>query len=217
MRKLSLPAALSLLAVIMLSLFGIKTYLRFQQPVEIPMIPGLLWPEPKEIESFKLIDQNKQPFTEKALQGKWSFLFFGYTHCPDVCPGTLGFMDRLDKQLKQQGDNKDSQYVFVSVDPARDTPEHLKGYLEYFNPAFIGATGSRDNIDSLNKQLGIIAILDEPDEKGHYDIGHSTSILLTDPEARLIGIFNRPHDVADVQERFNQIRALYYKDKQDNG
>ena len=180
----------------------------FTQP-ERSEIASLLWPNPKVVGEFELVDQYKRPFGLSQLQGKWTFMFFGYSHCPDVCPVTLTVLRDVEEQLKTTpAEAKDVQFAFVSVDPARDTPEYLHEYLSYFNPDFIGLTGSDDNLGALTRQLGVLYKLQEPDSNGFYLVDHTAAILLTDPAGRLVGIFQLPHEGAYITDQFRQIRRF---------
>jgi len=166
-------------------------------------------PEPRTIAEFSLIDQDGAPFSLGRLNGKWSLLFFGFTHCPDVCPSAMYDLDRVHQALV--GKNRDDaghQVIFVSVDPERDGPERLREYAAYFNPDFIAATGTQEQLAPLTRQLGV-AYRIEPHEPGSssYSVDHSASVMLTDPQGRLYGIFPAPldaekmvHDLALVMD-----------------
>ncbi len=180
-------------------------------------IPGLLWPNPKQISDFQLIDQNAETFDLEKLKGHWSMIFFGYTHCPDICPTTMTLLDSVIKDLTENNEKKLSlpQIIFVSIDPKRDTQEHLAEYITYFNPAFYGLTGSEQNISSLTKQLGILYMKitnkdsgQNSDDINDYLMDHSSSILLLDPEARLVGIFSAPHNKAEIEQKYLKIRKF---------
>ena len=96
-----------------------------------PDVEGLLWPNPKIVQPFSLVDHRGEPFTLEQLKGRWSFLFFGYTNCPDVCPTILSMLDKVAGELgKEPTSSRDVQFLFVSVDPARDTPEEPPGRVD---------------------------------------------------------------------------------------
>jgi len=110
----------------------------------------------RELPDFTLIDQHGKTLTKSALIGHWTYLYFGYTHCPDVCPTTLTALAAMDKLMHGKIADKDRpEVIFISVDPARDTPATLAEYVPYFNPRFVGATGSPAQLESLTKPLGI--------------------------------------------------------------
>jgi len=177
-------------------------------PTPRPDVAGLLWPNPKALRPFSLVNQHGEPFALEDLEGRWTFLFFGYTNCPDVCPMTVGVLSEVETLLERQGSGKDVQFAFVSVDPARDTPEQLGRYLGFFDEDFIGATAPDGRLEGLTRQLGIAFLRDEPDENGHYAVGHSASVLLTDPEARLVAVFDAPHRAEALATDFREIRRF---------
>ncbi len=172
-------------------------------------VEGLLWPDPKVVQPFSLVDHRGEPFTLEQLKGRWSFLFFGYTNCPDVCPTILSMLDKVAQELgKESTSNRDVQFVFVSVDPVRDTPELLRKYVGNFNPSFIGVTGAKESLTSLTRQLGIYAESEPPDAHGDYSVDHGSPVLLIDPAGRLLGVFQSPRGPLDVVERFRQMRRF---------
>src|ERR1700694_1688962 len=103
-----------------------------------------LFPDPKPLAAFALTDHKNRVFDLASLKGKWSFLFFGFTHCPDVCPTTLAVLARVrDNIAKNTVGAEDIPFVFVSVDPNRDTAGKLRQYVEYFDKTFLGGTGDK--------------------------------------------------------------------------
>jgi protein SCO1/2 len=198
----------TLLAVVALAALGAGvgafTARYYHSPPAPPEIPGLLWPNPKQVGAFEAVDEEGRPFGLERLKGRWSFLFFGYTNCPDVCPITLAVLDRVQRQAEAGN----VQTVFVSVDPERDTLERIKQYVEYFNPEFSGVGGSLAQVRSLTDQLGIPFVHEPPGETGNYFVDHSAAVFLVDPEARLVSVFSPPHDAGEILGRFREIRAF---------
>ena len=166
---------------------------------------GLLNKQPVAVPEFKLVDQQNNPFTVERLKGAWTFLFFGYTHCPDVCPTTLTELDNAASRLNElQTPQRKIQYVFISVDPQRDTPELLRDYVSYFGVKFLAATGGEQDLKQLAKPLGIKF------ERGigtetEYLVNHSSAMLLIDPQARYYAKFRAPHYSEEIVEGFKQI------------
>jgi cytochrome oxidase Cu insertion factor (SCO1/SenC/PrrC family) len=113
----------------------------------------LVYPKKNPIVPIELVDADGSIFTNNDFKGYWNLIFSGYTNCPDVCPNTLNQMTQLYNRLNKEQQSK-FQFVFLSVDPSRDTPEHLKAYLDFFHPDFVGLTGDVSNIDRIIKSLG---------------------------------------------------------------
>jgi protein SCO1/2 len=176
---------------------GVTAWKFMQGRLQQPTGALIVLPEPRVVADFALIDQDGQPFSLDDLRGRWSLIFFGFTHCPDVCPSTLYDLQRVHESLQTPGGAKqpEHQVVFISVDPGRDTPEKLKQYASYFHPDFIAVTGPDEQLAPLTRQLGI-AYRIEPHGAGamNYGVDHSASVLLTDPDGRLHGVFPAPHD-----------------------
>ena len=190
---------------------GLGVFLSIQSKVlrlsEPPKIEGLLWPQPKLLAPFTLIDQRGDRFDLESLKGKWSFVFFGYTHCPDICPITLAVFDSVHNDLVQHTSSSGNvQFIFVSVDPERDTPEQLGNYVNYFNAAFLGLSGDEQALSGLTRQLGILYLRTEVDESQNYLVDHTASVFLIDPLGRLVAIFSPPHDAKQMITRFIDIR-----------
>jgi len=173
-----------------------------------PDIPGLLWPDPPVLGSFSLTDADGKAYTEDRLRGRWTFLFFGFTHCPDVCPGTLAVLKQVTGRLQDHpAFREQGQVLFVSVDPARDTPAVLGPYVRYFDPGFQAATAAEDALSGLTRQLGVI-FAKVPGTGEDYAMDHSASIFIVDPQLRVLSAIGLPHDAARIAERFRAIAAF---------
>ena len=178
--------------------------------------PADPWPEdlgatilapPKPVAAFTLLDQNGQPFDQQGLKGKWSFLFFGYTHCPDVCPLTLTTFAQVRKRLETDYPDalNDARFVFVTVDPKRDTPEHLKDYVGYFHKDFIGLSGTPEQLKSFTKPLGVMYSRAPSSDPNNYLMDHSAAVILLDPHGRLFALLSPPHEVKRMVRAFVEI------------
>ena len=161
---------------------------------EIHTAPSVLT-VPDRLPQFSLTDHNQQAFNNQRLMGHWNLMFFGYTYCPDICPTTLYMLKlAMDSYKSQGGDPAKWQVVFVSVDPGRDTPEQLGNYVKYFNPDFIGATGSDTEVRKLADSLKIVyARVENPGSPENYLVDHSASIIAIDPNGKPAEVFNPPH------------------------
>ncbi len=161
------------------------------------------------IEDFALTTHLGTAFTIESLKGKWSFVFFGYTHCPDICPTTLHTLTQVTEKISQKMDGEqNAQVVFVSVDPQRDTVKRLAEYVPYFDQTFIGVTGDQPSIDALTSQLGILHLRVEQKSGAAYLMDHTASILLFNPDAHLQALFSAPHQADEIVEDFMKIIQL---------
>ena len=164
-----------------------------------PEIAGFVYPEPRTIAPFSLSAHDGKPFDLESLKGKWSFVYFGYTYCPDVCPTTLAELARARKLLDEAGLDGGTRYVFVSVDPQRDTPQRLAQYVAFFDGKFTGVTGSDDALTGLTRQVGVAYAFPEGKKVDRYAVDHSSVVVLFDPDARLHAVFTPPQDAGDRQ------------------
>ena len=179
------PAWVALLAATALGA-GFALYQRSHRP---PVLrAGTALPQARTIPDFSFTDQRGQPFARQDLEGHWTLLFTGFTNCPDVCPTTLALMAALRRDVPRA----DLRFLFVSVDPERDTPEVIGRYLAHFDPGFTGATGTHAETEKFTAGLGLAQVRN-PGVGGAYTVDHSTAFVLIDPDARLAGYFQAPH------------------------
>jgi protein SCO1/2 len=151
---------------------------------------------------FSLVDQNGAPFTDANLKGKWQLVFFGYTHCPDVCPTTL---NDLSLALDQLGGKKSQVgIVFVSVDPDRDTPDALKSYVESFDGPIVGLTGTKEGIAQAAQDYKVF-YAKHPRSDGGYDMDHSALIYVMDPQDRFTATFTPDETPEMVATRLKKL------------
>lgn len=156
---------------------------------------GTALPQPRPLAPFELIDDSGNAFTLADLEGRWSFLAFGYTLCPDICPTTLATLNAIEQELKKRSAPAAREFVFVSIDPERDSPQRLKEFLAFFNPQFRGVTAPEERLRPFTRQLGIpYARVEGQSTALGYLMDHSGAILLVDPKGQLAAIFSLPHD-----------------------
>ena len=168
-----------------------------------------LLPVPKPLTAFALTDHQKQEFDLSRLKGKWSFLFFGFTHCPDICPTTLAILARARGNIaKSAVGAEDVQFVFISVDPNRDTAGKLRQYVDYFDTTFLGVTGNDAQIGNLARQLGAAYQVAFTPGMENYPVYHTTAVFLVDPRARYHAMFTPPLDAETISRRFKVVREL---------
>ncbi|MBF0370127.1 MAG: SCO family protein [Magnetococcales bacterium] len=171
---------------------------------------GILLPGPKPLKPFALKDADGRLFDRDRMRGKWSLIFFGYTHCPDVCPVSMGVLTEVYDILQTDTlIGRELQVIFVSVDPQRDTNPILKEYVSYFNPGFVGVSGSKPQIDILAKQVGAGYFIDPPKEgEEGYTVSHSSGIFMVDPRARLVALFQGEQYPRKIAFEITKIREL---------
>ncbi len=145
--------------------------------------------------SFSLLDQNGAPITEAVFRDKPSAVFFGFTHCPDVCPTTLMEAAGWMKELGPDADKM--RFVFVTVDPARDTPDVLREYISAFSGKIIGITGEPEKVEAMARDHKVY-FSKRPLEGGDYSMDHTASVLLLDQRGSLVGTvaYGEPRDAA---------------------
>jgi protein SCO1 len=168
---------------------------------------GYVMNPPKAVADFTLIDQDGQAFHQDRWLGQWTFLYFGYTFCPDVCPLTLLELSKLQKRLEQEQLDQNVAYLLISVDPKRDTPQRLGEYTAYFNPKFRGATGTDAELAGLARQFGVYYKVPEPADTPNYTVDHSSTVTLIDPKGRLRAVFTQ-HEPEIMAADFKRILEL---------
>lgn len=164
-----------------------------------PEFKGTLNPEPSPAPDFTLTGGDGQPVSLSDFRGDIVLLYFGYTFCPDVCPATMSDLRRVQEAV----DSGDLQVVFVTVDPARDTPEIAAAYAAGFHPAFVGLSGTPEAIAAAAGGWGVFYEAGEPDASGNYAVDHTARLFVVDRDGRyrLSYAFATPPEdiVADVE------------------
>lgn len=151
---------------------------------------------------FKLVDQNGNSITDADLKGKPHLIFFGYTHCPDVCPTTLFDVSEVLRALGKDADR--TAALFITVDPERDTPTAMKDYLSSFDPHLRGATGDRAAIETAEKSYRVYA-KKVPTQGGDYSMDHTALVYLMDKQGRFVAPFSlkrKPEEAAADLRRY---------------
>lgn len=174
------------------------------EPTAPVLAHGIAYPAPRPLAPFTLANADGTSFTLESLRGRWTLLFVGFTHCPDVCPTTLGAFKQVEAEFAKAAPDVPYALVFVSVDPERDDAKQLRDYVSFFSPRIVAATGGTAELDAFTRQFGVMYVK-VPLEGGGYTIDHTTRIMLVDPDARLVGVFDPPHDAAGIVA---DVRAL---------
>lgn len=146
---------------------------------------------------FALTDQNGQPFTLSKQKGKVVLVFFGYTFCPDVCPMTLSNWTQIQNELADL--SSEVKFVYITVDPERDTPQRLKDHLAVYSTQFIGLTGTQESLDSVYTAYGVYHDKNEAtDGGGAYFMSHTSSTYVFDRQGKWRLVLPYGTDIKDV-------------------
>lgn len=162
-----------------------------------------LYPQPRPLPAFRL-DGASAPVDAAALQGRWTLVFLGFTHCPDICPTTLAELGAVQKALADLPEAQRPRILFVSADPERDTPQRTADYARHFSADALGATADHARLEPFARSLGMVYMKSDL-ENGDYTVDHSSRIALLDPQARLAGQIAPPLDVAKIAADLRQL------------
>nr|WP_299598005.1 SCO family protein [uncultured Microbulbifer sp.] len=162
---------------------------------------------PRILDEFDLVADTGSVFKTTELEGRWTLVFFGFTHCPDVCPTTLSTLNNFYQTLDDDT-RSDTDVLLVSVDPQRDKPEQLHDYVRYFNPDFYGVTGEFLNLKRFANQLNV-PFNKVPLEDGNYTVDHGSQVVLINPRGHYHGFFKAPLDPAKMKLTYRSMRATY--------
>jgi len=156
---------------------------------------------------FRLTSENGETVTADEFTGDVNLLFFGYTHCPDICPITLGRLRGVMEKLPEDVAER-VRVLFVSVDPERDGPEELRSYTDQFGERFIGLTGSREQLDALTKRYRTTYGYGEPDDDGNYEVSHGSAVYAFDAGGEPRLLIRGSDDAQAVSDDLQQLARL---------
>lgn len=214
--------AISLLVIISIAA-GAGAYIALEQcgnthpsQQQLDKLGLFLFPQGLPVADVAFKDEENQSRTKDDLQGKWSLLFFGYTYCPDICPTTLSVMQQMWSKMPTD-QQQQFEVVLVSVDPSRDTPDVMKTYMDYFEPAFTSLTANEASLRSLATQLNAVyAKVPRYDEHGNEDpelgylMDHSANIAILNPQGEYAGFIKPPFNskkMLAISQHLSQIQA----------
>jgi protein SCO1/2 len=193
-------------AILLLGAAVVWSAVNGRLPFGAPSFHGTVIQSPDLAADFTLTSSTGQPLSLSDLRGKVVLLYFGYTFCPDACPTTLNELKKVPAGLGDRAD--EVQVVMVTVDPQRDTPEVLREYLSYFDPSFLGLTGTEEEVLAAATPLGIYFSAHEGSAASGYLVDHTTSVLAIDKEGylRLLYSFETPGEdiAADMRHLVRQ-------------
>lgn len=206
---------LPIIVAIVALLVGYYLYQIDKQDMVLPELKsGILLPTPKALPAATLLDQHGQPFTIDNFKGYWNLVFFGFTHCPDICPTTLQQLSQIKQTLSDNDQWGNYRIVFVSVDPERDTPDKVKHYASFFDKDLVGLTGDKDQVLEFAKNLGIIAVKTDVNESGGYNVDHGASVIMLNPKAQWAGVISAPINTDELTADLALLLTHYEADHQ---
>lgn len=157
----------------------------------------LLYPAPRPLPAFSLDAGSGGGFDLTALQGRWTLVFIGFTHCPDICPTTLALLGQAAGQWNRWPLEQRPQVLFVAVDPERDTASRALDYARHFHPDFLAASADAARLEAFTRSIGMV-FMKSALEGDNYTVDHSSSLAVIDPQARLVGLMRPPLAVGRV-------------------
>lgn len=172
------------------------------------LINGLfLFENPKEISDFSFYSSDGKEFNKSDLSNKWTLMYFGFTRCPDECPTTMYQISKLIKVLREKEyPLEDKQWVLVSIDPERDSPEEINKYAKGFDEAFIGVSNIRPMLISLATQLSVNNVMPGGDSMDHSHLdNHVNNIILLNPKGEFAGVFRPPFDISRLSLTYQSV------------
>jgi len=187
-----------IVAVIAIAAAGAGAYIaHLGRQADAPVLEsGTLLPTPKVLADFDLVDTTGAPASLATLRGHPTLVFFGFTHCPDVCPTTLLKLARITKAAAVPG----LRVVFVTVDPARDTPEALKPFVARYHPRLLGLTGTPEQIAAVAKAYVVTYNKVEGSAPDRYLMAHSQLAFLMDPDGKPVALLPLDDPSSDIDE-----------------
>lgn len=196
--------AFIVLAVLATSI-GIFVQQSHRSATELPQFNSMVvLPAPRTLSDVDLIDHRGNPFNLNNLSGRWSLMFFGFTHCPDICPMTLYQLAQMKDSLAVLPSASQPAVYMVSVDVERDTPQVMAQYVNAFNAGFSGITGDPGELQRLASALGV-AYGTEPREDGGYDVLHTAALFFLNENGDFVAIASAPHDPDALARDFQKL------------
>ncbi len=164
---------------------------------------AMLYTPAKTIAPFSLERADETGLSNADLKGHWSLFYFGDSYCTDLCPAAMGNIVRLYNRLAINPEIQQSlKFIFVSLDPLRDTPERLRSYVTGYHPGFTGVSGSEEAVEALAREFSIYYKQQEPDQEGNYRIDHGVTLSLVNPQGKIAAYFidltNSEHLATDI-------------------
>lgn len=186
-------------SIVVATLLGMSVAFVFLSPSPMQLQAATWFGEQaRPIPEFSLANQRGEPFNPDSMRGHWHLLFFGYTHCPDICPDTMQMMAKMIDQIEQPDVREQLRVTFVSVDPERDTAQLIGQYAQHFHPEIHSARGDITEVNKLTDSLGVLHYITKTKDESSYEVAHSGVLTLIDPQGRYAALFNTPHDPGKI-------------------
>lgn len=168
---------------------------------------GTLLDHPRELRSFSLMGIDNKPFDNGSLQGQWTMIFFGFTHCGYLCPTTMAELSKMYRLLEEQKVKILPRVMMISVDPKRDDIVTLNRYVKAFNPHFYGAIGEEASIRAMTREMGVAYEKVPSKDSENYDVDHSGTVMLFNPQGQLRAFFTTPHQADLLAKDFRLLTS----------
>ena len=180
-------------------------------------------PRPRDIAEFELRDHTGASFDRANFEGRWSFVFFGFVSCPDVCPTSMAVLGTVDRQLQSGASELAEQFqgILVSVDPDRDSLETLGACATAFSPRFLGVTGPREDLVELTTQVNVafakVPLAEALTQRAQntealadaYTVDHTGNIVIINPRGHYHGFIKLPHDAETIRLTYQTLAAQF--------
>jgi protein SCO1/2 len=192
--------------------FYTKTRVPVLSEAELRERGVILLPRPRDIAPFELQNAAGGVFDKTNLEGRWSFVFFGFTHCPDVCPTALSVMGLAERAILEGGMNEDAPFqgILVSVDPERDDAATLTRYVAGFSPRFLGVRGEREVLAPFATQLNVaFAQVPDPSDPSAYQVDHTGNIVIINPRGHYHGFIRVPHKADTLEVTYRSLSVSF--------
>lgn len=200
-------ACLAAVAVVLVAFVNKLTTPRTLSAHELREYGAMVLDSPRRFSDFTMVDHRGDAFTKSDLEGKWTLVFFGFTHCPDICPTTLATLARVYEPLTEE-EKANLQVVLLSVDPERDTMDKLAQYVPYFHPDFIGIRANPAELLSFATQLGVV-YNKVPLEGDDYTIDHSGTVVIINPRGDYHGFFRPPFEEGSLRVAWRSLARSF--------
>ncbi|MBB3169788.1 SCO family protein [Simiduia aestuariiviva] len=207
--KLTIIAIVVFILVVMLLFLNKILTPRHLSAIELQVNGAVQFEQPRRFKDFTLVDHQNVPFDRDRLVGQWTLVFFGFTHCPDICPTTMATLSQWYTKLPTDL-QKNTQVVLVTVDPARDSVDVLAQYVPYFHPDFLGVTGDFLSIKRFANQLNVAFTKVMQGED--YTVDHSAIVGLVNPKGDYHAFFKPPLEPNKLTLTYSSIRNSFQFD-----